>query len=203
MSLDFKLIEKSISYSIDILETSKIICPGLLHVTNFLHSDLLLKLQTFIFDDNLTWGFHDYHNDYHRSINTPALYRKKIDWIPDSVVEETHIVLDSLTDYLNRRFNKKNKFLGLSIYKDLSSLKLLMHTDNPVIDLSIQVYLNSNNQNLGTKFHLPQTIFQIPYKVNCGYLMDNNFKIIHSYDGFLDKNYYRYSLYAVWTNTNK
>lgn len=198
MSLDFKLIEKSISYSINNLETSKIICPGLLHVTNFLNSDLLLKLQTFIYDDNLTWGFQEHHDRPGYNYN-----RKKINWIPDSVIEETHIVLDSLTDYLNKRFDKKNKFLGLSIWKDVYSFSVPMHTDNPVIDLSIQVYLNSNNKNLGTKFHLPQTILQIPYKVNCGYLMDNNYKIMHSYDGFLDTNYYRYSLYALWTNTNK
>lgn len=198
MSLDFKLIEKSISYSIDILETSKIICPGLLHVTNFLNSDLLLKLQAYIFDGNLPWNLQEVHD------NSGYLGgRKKINWVPDSVVEETHMVLDSLTDYLNQRFNRKNRFSGLSLWKDNYSFKITPHTDNPVIDLAIQVYLNSNNEKLGTKFYLDQNLFEIPYEVNGGYLMDNSCRIMHSYEGSLDTNYYRYSLYAVWTNTNK
>lgn len=196
MPLDFKLIEKSTQHAINSLESSEVVCTGLLCVSDFLDSDLLLKLQNYIFNESLPWEIQEhyavrpgYHND-----------RKKITWVPDSVIEETHLVLDSLTDYLNRRYSKQNKFSGLSIWKDEYSYKVPVHTDNPTINISIQIYLNSNNTNLGTKFYIGPDIYETPYKVNCGYTMDNTHKILHFYDGKAPMDYYRYSLYAIWTN---
>jgi hypothetical protein len=194
MSLDFKLIEKSIQHAIISLEASETVCPGLSCISDFLDPELLLKLQNFIFNDNLSWDIQEYHTGVRYNNN-----RKKINWISDSVVEEIHIVLEGLTDYLNYTFNKKNKFLGLTIWKDAYSYQLSLHTDNPTIDMAIQIYLNSNNTNLGTKFCIGTDIFETPYKVNCGYSMDNQCNIPHYYDGKSPEDYYRYSLYAVWT----
>ena len=198
MSLDFKLIEKSIQCAIDSLESSETICPGLLPLVDLLNPELLIKLQTYIFDENLAW-------ERQEDPLAMSIYfgRKKINWIPDSVIEETHMVLDGLTDYINQRFNKQNKFDGLSIWKDEHTYQVPLHTDNSKIDMAVQIYLNGNDtMNLGTSFQL-DTVVKIPYKTNHGYLMDNRQNIKHFYDGKSPKDYYRYSLYAIWNNTNK
>jgi hypothetical protein len=198
MSLDFKLIEKSTRHAINILDLSEIVCPGLLHVSELLDPVLLVKLQDYIFNNKLVWE---------RQEDPIALSRyfgrKKINWVPDSVIEETHMVLDGLTDYVNQRFNKQNKFGGLSIWKDEHTYQVPLHTDDLRIDISMQIYLNGdNNMDLGTGFRL-DTVVKIPYKTNHGYLMDNRQKIPHFYNGKSPKDYYRYSLYAIWTNANK
>jgi hypothetical protein len=197
MALDFALIDRSTQYAIDSLESSKTICPGLLYVLDLLDSELLAKLQTYIFDENIVWGIQEHHDGdgYHYD-------RKKINWISDSVIEETHMVLEGLTDYINQCFSRQNKFLGLSIWKDEHSYQVPLHIDNPVIDVSVQIYLNDNNMDLGTRFQL-DTVFKIPYKTNHGYLMDNRQHIQHFYDGKSPEDYHRYSLYAIWADANK
>lgn len=197
MSLDFNLVDRSTQHALDSLKSSETVCPGLLCISNLLDSDLLVKLQNYIFDESLIWGSQEHHvgAGYHYD-------RKKINWVPDSVIEETHMVLEGLTDYINQCFTRQNKFLGLSIWKDEYSYQVPLHTDNPVIDISMQIYLNDNNMDLGTRFQL-DTVFTIPYKTNHGYLMDNRQNIQHFYDGQSPKDYHRYSLYAIWANANK
>lgn len=198
MPLDFKLIEKSIQHTIDSLESNKPIYPGLLSLVDLLHPELLIKLQTYIFNKDTIW-------EKQEDPLSMSLYfgRKKINWVPDSVIEETHIVLNGLTDYLNQRFNKQNKFEGISIWNDDYTFRVVPHIDNPKIDISMQIYLNGDdNIDLGTQFLL-DTIVKIPYKTNHGYLMDNRQHIRHFYNGKSPEDYCRYSLYAIWTNTNK
>ena len=195
MALDFALIEASTQHALDKLESGEIIHPGLLCIHNFLEPELLLKLQNYISNDKLPWEFQEHHDG--------AGYRhdrKKINWVAESVIEETHMVLSEMTQYLNERFNRKNRFLGLSVWKDEKSFQVPVHVDNPIINISIQIYLNSNNQNLGTKFHVNDGVFQVPYRINCGYLMDNSYGIRHFYDGNPSMGYHRYSLYAIWSN---
>ena len=198
MPLDFQLIEKSTRHAINILNSSEIVCPGLLHVLELLDPALLVKLQDYIFDDKLVW---ERQEDPLSELK--YFGRKKINWVPDSVIEETYMVLNGLTDYINQRFDKQNKFEGLSIWKDDYTYQVPLHIDNPKIDMSIQIYLNGDdNMDLGTRFYL-DTVVKIPYKTNCGYLMDNRQKISHFYNGKSPKDYHRYSLYAIWANANK
>ena len=198
MSLDFKLIEKSIQYALDSLKSSSIVCPGLLYVSELLDPVLLVKLQDYISDDKLVWE----RQEDPLAMST-YFGRKKINWIPDSVIEETHMVLDGLTDYLNQRFNKQNKFEGLSVWKDEHTYQVPLHTDDLRIDISMQIYLNGDDSmDLGTRFQV-NTVVKIPYKTNHGYLMDNRQNIKHFYNGKSPKDYHRYSLYAIWANANK
>ena len=198
MSLDFKLIEKSIQYALDSLKSSAIVCPGLLYVSELLDPVLLVKLQDYISDDKLVWE----RQEDPLAMST-YFGRKKINWIPDSVIEETHMVLDGLTDYLNQRFNKQNKFEGLSVWKDEHTYQVPLHTDDLRIDISMQIYLNGDDSmDLGTRFQV-NTVVKIPYKTNHGYLMDNRQNIKHFYNGKSPKDYHRYSLYAIWANANK
>lgn len=195
MPLDFIQIEQSKQHALDNLKLSTTISPGLLFLTELLSPKLLLKLQNYIIDDKILWDIQEHHDGsgFHYD-------RKKLNWVPDSVIEETHIVLDGLTEYLNQLFARQNTFGGLSIWKDEYSYQVPLHTDNPKIDISMQIYLNGNNDmDLGTRFQLDR-IVTVPYKTNYGYLMDNRQNIGHFYDGKSPEDYYRYSLYAIWTN---
>jgi hypothetical protein len=148
-----------------------------------------------MYNDKLPWKFQDHHDGAGYRCD-----RKKINWVADSVIEETHMVLSEMTEYLNERFNRQNKFLGLSVWKDEHSFQVPVHADNPTINIAIQIYLNGNDENLGTKFYINDGVFQVPYKTNCGYLMDNGYGIKHCYDGNPSRDYHRYSLYAIWSN---
>jgi hypothetical protein len=167
-------------------------------VSEILDPALLVKLQDYIFDDKSVWERQEDPTALSRYFG-----RKKINWVPNSVIEETHMVLDGLTDYINQRFNKQNKFEGLSVWKDEYTYQAPTHIDNPKIDISMQIYLNGDDSmDLGTGFRL-DTVVKIPYKTNYGYLMDNKQNIRHFYNGKSPEDYYRYSLYAIWANANK
>jgi hypothetical protein len=198
MPLDFDLINRSIPFVISRIENGHEIAPGLIALSDLLDNQLLTKLQEYSFKENTGWKSQENHQ-----MSGYNHHRKKINWLPDSIIEETHIVFDGLTDHLNQLFKRQNKFLGLSVWKDDGSFQIAPHTDNPVIDIAIQIYLNGDdNKDLGTKFQL-DTVVTIPYKTNHGYLMDNRQNIRHFYDGKAPEDYYRYSLYAIWANANK
>jgi hypothetical protein len=195
--LDAALIEKSTTHAINKISNGKIIHPGLLFIDDFLSAELLTKLQTYVCNEHLLWQGQE--------TLTGELYpgREKINWVFDTVIEETHIVLSNLTDYLNQYFCRSNKFLGLSIWKDKHTYQIAPHTDNPAINISMQIYLNDNGMSLGTKFDINNSIVEAPYITNYGYLMDNMQDISHYYDSKAPKDYYRLSLHAVWTDANK
>lgn len=54
-----------------------------------------------------------------------------------------------------------------------------IHEDNPVIQVSLQIYLTEDDESLGTKFyhdfnhdHTKATLrYAFPYRINCGYIM--------------------------------
>ena len=133
MTLDFTLIHESTIHARDSISNGKTVHPGLLFVDHLLPANLLEKLQVYICDDNMLW-----HN---QETLTGEIYpgRKKITWTADSVIEEIHVVLDNLTEHLNQRFSRQNKFLGLSVWRDECTFQLIPHYDNPNNDISIQI----------------------------------------------------------------
>lgn len=193
--LDFELIDLSCNHTATQFDRKVYTgIPGLYTVENFLPARLLEKLKEFIQTEN---------NWLHETVESgDVLYpnRMKLNWIPDTVIEETHIVLEKLTDILNVEFKRNNEFLGLSIWKDLTGYNIGKHTDNPVIDLAIQIYLNADSVlNLGTLFEHNEQKFCVKYDMNTGYIMDNTKKITHSMQTKIPDNHVRYSLYAIWT----
>lgn len=197
MTLDFTLIHESTIHARDSISNGKTVHPGLLFVDHLLPANLLEKLQVYICDDNMLW-----HN---QETLTGEIYpgRKKITWTADSVIEEIHVVLDNLTEHLNQRFSRQNKFLGLSVWRDECTFQMIPHYDNPNNDISIQIYLNNDNMDLGTTFIINNSAVKAPYSANHGYLMDNTQNILHLYNGKPPVGYHRYSLHAVWADANK
>ena len=142
MTLDFTLIHESTIHAHESISNSKTVHPGLLFVENFLSIDLLKKLQVYVRDENLTW------NSQETSVGLIYPGRRKINWAADSVIEEVHTVLDNLTEYINQLFARQNKFLGLSVWKDEYTYQIDPHYDNPVINISMQIYLNNEDMDL-------------------------------------------------------
>ena len=107
MPLDFDLIDRSTEYSTkqiqNLINTE---CPYLFFLDSFIDPELLEKLLNFISTEELIW-LPETNQEYQN--------RLKLNWVFDTVVEETHIVLENLTTELNLKFNRNNKFLGLSV----------------------------------------------------------------------------------------
>lgn len=192
MPLDQDLISKSTVKSIDSLD--KIVsteCPHLFFIEDFLEHSLLKKLISFISTADVEWV---------KEIDQEYLNRLKLNWVFDSVVEEVHIVLDNLTEKLNQKFNKTNKFIGLTVWKDQEGYTISPHNkDNDLIDIAIQLYLTEGNVDLSTKFEYNGKILHPSYKINSGYLFDNSVGVRHYMITPVPQNYTRFSLYAIWS----
>jgi hypothetical protein len=190
MPLDFNLIEKSIDYSRKQLNQSvKTNCPYICQLNDFIYQPLLEKFLNYL------------HNYQNWQDSTPHINGRKIlNWEFDTVVEEIHICMESLTIDINQLLSTNHeKFLGLNIWKDVNPFSIPRHTDNPVIGTSLQIYLNSCESNLGTKFSYNDEDINLPYTSNSGYITNNDFRVEHWMNTPIPLNYQRYSLYAIWS----
>lgn len=192
MPLDYPLIEDSKIYSqIRLNNAVETISPDLLFVTDFIYPPLLTKLLGYISNDSLDWQAEIYQESKNRA---------KLNWTPDTVLEETHIVLDSLTDQLNQTYNKQTRFLGLSIWKDQQGYTIRPHVDQPLISISLQVYLSESSEELDTRFLYDGKVIGPGYNKNSGYIQ-NNVGITHFMVNPVPAEHVRYSLYAIWTDS--
>ena len=196
MTLDFNLISKAGKQSVNQLqERIPTISPDLFLLDNFLDPELLNKLLLYVTNNELKWS-----KETSKDGTINYANRFKINWDPDTVIEETNIIMENLTDTINQLYNRKTKFLGISVWKDLESYIIGKHIDNPIIDIALQIYLNDGPYDLATKFeHHGQTI-HAQYNTNSGYIMDNRAKLVHYVGTAVPVTYTRYSLYAIWTN---
>jgi hypothetical protein len=195
MAIDFTLIEQSTKYSIgQINEKIPTVCPYVFILPNFIDPTLLGKLYQYSLVSN-NWCEQELYGSLLYATN-----RFKINWEADTVIEEVHTVFENLTDTLNQVYKKNYKFLGINLWKDSAGFHTIKHVDNPGIDLSIQIYLNDIECDLGTKFEYANTTIKTPYIKNFGYMMDNDGKITHYFDSVIPPDYTRYSLYAIWSN---
>lgn len=191
MPIDQNLIELASAYSIDKLQhKTDTSCPYLCLLEDFLYPPLLEKLYNEITNNqNLPWQIIEYQK--HRP-------RTSLSWLSDSVVEETHIVMESLTEEINRITGHNLKFNGISLWKDIESYTLEPHSDRDVIRAAIQIYLNEIDVDLSTKFCYNNKIISPVYRTNHGYFMDNEGAVQHWMATPVPKGFTRYSLYAIW-----
>ena len=124
--------------------------------------------------------------------------RTAILWDPDTVFEECHMILDRLSDCLNNEFKKDCKLTGLQIWKDLPGYYLKSHVDNSRIVYSLQVYLSTGIDQLGTHFYHNGITVEIPYKINTGYVTDAGQTLKHGLAKSVPDGHTRYSIYAIW-----
>jgi len=162
-------------------------CKDLYFFQNFLYPPLLNKIREFVSSED--------------DVGPGWLGRREITWLPDSVIEETYTVIENLTNTINDKLNVKQKFNGISIWKDWGSFQARRHSDRETINTSLQVYLNSTETNLATQFECNGEIICPKYVANAGYLLNNQSKPIHWMKQPIPKNFNRYSLFATWSVT--
>ena len=190
--IDHNLVERSI------LHISKIkpieIVPGLYKIQDVLFPTLLNKLLSFVSTNDLEWV--NEIDPHGRELIRP---RKKFNWLPDSPIEEVHTVLESYTASINKLFDRDNTFNGISIWKDTVGYQIGPHTDNPIFDVALQLYLSDNpGIKKATTFYKDDSVYQFDHVQNTGYIIDNRRKIVHSFTEKIPGNDVRYSLHSVW-----
>jgi len=191
MPINFELVDNSIAHLKSRMDARiSTNCPDLWFLEDFLYTPLKDKLWEFISGiDKQDWAIMPEQS---------ALSRRYINWQPDTVIEETHMVLESATTYLESLLGQTLKFHGISIWRDEFPYCIGRHSDQPGIACALQIYINSMDANLATHFEYNLEILAPEYKTNSGYLMDNKSKIIHWVPERVPKAYTRYSLYATW-----
>lgn len=194
--IDHDIIENSIKYIEQRIQRFRKITKGLYVIDQFLDPLLLNRLLSYCQQENLEWA-PELAIKGGLTVYTSGT-RSKLNFIADSPIEETHIVIENLTETLNILFSRKNKFNGITIWKDVEGYRINQHTDNLIIDFALQVYL-TDHMKFGTKFFIDIGELQLYNNKNLCYLMDNTCEIRHSFDGEISKNFPRYSLYASWS----
>ena len=192
--IDHNLIKAGTKHSNYVLDiTLPGDCKDLYFFQNFLYPPLLNKLIEFVSSEELEWAVVRYLGIWPRG-------RREVTWLPDSVIEETHTVIENITNTINNKLNIKQEFNGISIWKDWGSYKSGRHSDQELIKTSLQVYLNSTEKNLATQFECNGEIICPKYVANAGYLLNNQSKVKHWMKQPIPKNFNRYSLFATWSD---
>ena len=190
--LDNQLIESGTEYTQAVL-------------SDLASNSLVLVTQVFsasVFDQLL-----DYCQKYDKWIaeKNPYAYdggqaiqnRFKSQWEYDSIIEVTHNILENCTPELERIFAKPLEFKGLVLWKDTLGFQFDKHTDNPVFNASLQVYLQ-NLPHIVTQFEYNEQLVTPDPAPNCGYIADNTLSIPHWMPESVPDNFERYSLHATW-----
>lgn len=189
MPIDNRLITDSVAYTREqLINANKTTCPHIFAVENFLYPPLLHKFLRYL-DSYDNW----------KPVEFPLVGRQILNWEADTVVEEVHVCMESITKEVNGLLSTTHdKFLGLNIWKDVAPYRIEPHTDNPVIGTSLQIYLNNCDANLATNFLYDGEEIALPYNSNSGYVMNNDFRITHWMNTPIPAGFNRYSLYAIW-----
>ena len=125
--------------------------------------------------------------------------REKISWRYDCIVEETHTILENATPEISRLIKRDNLvFGGVNLWKDTEGYAIERHTDNPVIQTSLQVYIQ-NLPTLSTIFEYDGNLVHTNPNTNSGYISDNLIGIPHWLPNAVPAEFNRYSLHAIWS----
>ena len=188
--LDTELIDKNCqqaSSAVDNLYPT--LSSNLFLVSEIFDPAILDKLQDYIrAQDDAAWT---------TVLGQEHLPRHKITWDMDSVIEELHVVCESLTDKLSARFDRDLRFNGIQIWRDREGYYFGYHTDDPAIDTSLQVYLFEGPANCGTTFFNDGSRYVITFYHNTGYLCTSH-QVPHETTTPVPPGVTRYSLYAHW-----
>ena len=203
--IDNNIINKTVNSIIDSLETANHINDQLGLLDNPLPAETINKLQLLINKEDIKWKLVAGQEDLNRGM---------IDWIPESIIEELHMTCDILTEDIKQYFGIDNiSFQALQLWKDDKDYNITPHKDNPVIDVSMQIYLfNDGFENEGTTFFikegkngLPVEYINIPFKSNTGYLAwkkSNEDRVKHQITNTVTSRS-RYTLYLTWSRFGK
>lgn len=191
--LDFKLIEQGTAHARTVLNALPS-CAGTVQVfTKLFPEQLLAELLDYC--KSASW-----QPAFNRE-GEEIKYRKKISFEHDTVLEVSHTVLENVTDDLSKLFDKQLTFNGIDLWKDTEHYAIGPHTDNPMFNASLQMYIQ-NLPYLSTVFESTQDCqsnIWTDTAPGSGYIADNTNGLTHWLNGIVPANYNRYSLHATWT----
>lgn len=126
-------------------------------------------------------------------------------WPRRNVQPLANSVYTKLTDALNQYSNQISEAMGQPVYVaytgiwlDEAGFAMGKHLDDDRVVMSLQIYLNDNDEKLGTTFFNEDGSIrcQFPYKFNCGYMMINGPDQYHGMTVPVPADSYRISSYS-------
>lgn len=193
--IDQNLIAGTTKHAVASINTATIVSDNFLKLDNFLSAEAIYKLQQYI--NNVS------ESEWNAVPLQETLPRKSINWAPDTIIEELHIVADNLTELVNQTFGTSNKQLqAVQLWRDAEGYLIPPHKDNPVIDISIQIYLFDCPQECGTSFKINDNHVEVPFVHNTGYMIYKKSyeeRCLHWSTAEVPDNVVRYSLYLTWS----
>lgn len=197
--IDSNLVEKNSAQMIKSMMKSVEYNRGLRTVKDVFTSEMMSKIQEYLLATDRSLWQSETTASYQSMTSTPRL---KIAWHSETVIEELHMVFESVTETINKLYpGSVRKFMGITVWQDSHGYNINWHTDNEVIDISMQVYLQGYNQCPGTEFRLSAENILVPWDINTGYISSNHpslrnpHRIQHPVSGQEP----RYSVFAIWT----
>jgi hypothetical protein len=173
------------------LKNRQTVTPGLCFVKDFLPQELLAELLNYI---NTT-------NDW-KPYNVPSQKNRNV--IQGSeLLARLYPYFDRITPQIKYIFRKPKLILeGITLWQDKYKYYISKHTDNPEIEVAIQIYLSNNSYPLATTFVIEGQDVQPEYQVNSGYIMDNAASITHYLWPPVPQEELRHSLHIIWKLDN-
>lgn len=178
-----------------ILNKRQTVVEDLYRIGPVLCSNILEKIKKYTESTHVSWQ---------EIKEQSTLPRKKVSWDQDTVIEELHEIFESATDTINNIFIGHDKyFWGVTLWKDSPGYYIPWHTDNPDIDIAVQIYL-FDQISTGTVFKSNDHEVLVESQHNHGYMI-KNFPtcILHRTQNVIPESTTRYSLYAVWSRLPK
>lgn len=169
--------------------------PELFTVNNVFDAGLVDKLREYLSQNQINWK---------KGESSPG--RKALAWEGDTVVEEMNNVCNNLTELISEKFfGEPINFLGCEIWKDQGRFAMTWHSDNPIINVALQIYMFDSPSSYGTSFLINDVQTPIPHIHNTGYLVVTKSQpgIVHKPTSKIPAKTKRYSVYAVWSLTKK
>jgi hypothetical protein len=194
--IDQNIINKSTKTAkLSINSCNSTLSPALYTLNNVFDVTLTNKLKNYIDQNQNNW-----------LINHCNLDRTSQHWAADTVIEELHEICNNLTDTIRLKFfDGPLNFLGVNVWKDHQNFSMQYHSDNPIINIAFQIYMFNAPQECGTTFLINDVETAIPYFHNTGYLIITKSQpgLLHKPTSITPKGVVRYSVYAIWSITEK
>ena len=195
MPLDYQLIKENIESVTDSLRISKSVDPRLYTLRSPLTPAMMTKLTQYLnnMHDSPLWQ----PETVQYNVPGDEIHRFKLQWDPETVFEELHEVCQSVTPVVREIHpNSFKDFKGIMIWRDHPGYDISWHTDNPIIGVSMQIYITGSVDCPGTEFRTTDGEISVPFISNSGYITQN--KLDHQISKRLSDNSIRYSLFAIW-----
>jgi hypothetical protein len=201
--IDQTLIDNNSKSITNAFSSATTIVDGLMSVKNVHTDECCKKLENFIF--NLPEDQWLPESTPKKDINRYS-NRYRINWKSDSIIEELSMSYNAITPLINKVFTrtKEKVFIGLNIWKDTEGFQAVLHRDNGIIAVAMQIYQGKNvPKDCGTRFEIENEMLHVPYEHNSGYVLeqvdDIQQRIVHGTSRPTPKDCTRLSVYAIWS----